>query len=175
MIERESPEQEARRLLAESTARLKEAKERHRTYWSLIRLAGEEMESAYDAYMEADTEEAWQEFDSHATLAIQCLKTAICHMPDYTPLWVEKSLKSTIEGIIDIRIDYWDRWGRKVKAEREAARRPTGAPTCPAQVLHGIRDMRTVEAAEFCLNRCEYQDRCIVPIPKQRQAPAPTR
>ena len=180
MYQQESPEQEARRKLAESTQRLEEARERHRVYWFLIRLAGEEMEAAYDAYMEADTGEAWAEFDSHAAKAAQMLKDAICYIPDYTPLWVEEMWKATIEGIGNLHIDYWERWGKRVKAERKAVRRPHGYISCPSLLVHrGVKDMTTMSAddIEWCLRECPYQDRCELPVPrsKQQYIPASTR
>ncbi len=139
----------------------------------LVDIAGDELGIAYDAYMEADTEEAWAKFDDQAKRAgfnLRCALLDLYKLAETEPSLVEPEtiqwLKDTIDNIGNIRINFWQKWGKQVKADREAVRRPTGKPTCPAQVLHGITDMRTPEAIGFCLGRCEYQDRCDLPIPK---------
>ena len=171
-MERESQEQEARRKLAKGKERLMNIKSKHKAFNLLVDVAADELESASDAYMEADTEEMWQEFNEHCEKACFNLKCAIAtlhKLAETEPSQVNPEalrwLRDTINDIGNIRIGFWEKWGQQVKADRDAGRKPRGIWQCPAQVLHGITDMTTVEAAEFCLYKCEYQDRCVLPIP----------
>ena len=172
-MERESQMEEARRRPRESTERLKKIKERHDAYNLLVTVAGDELEAANNVYMYGtrdfggDSVEAWQAFDDHCKRACFNFKCAILslhklaeiapsHVNPQTIRWIE----DTINKIADLRIDYWEKWGKHMRAEAEVRMKPAGKWQCPAQVAEGITDMLTVEAANFCLNECKYQDRC---------------
>lgn len=174
-MEREGAREEAERLFRESTERLEKVREKHKAFQFLVDVAGSEMEAAYDAYMEADTEESWQEFElhaEHACFSFRCAILDLHKLAEVVPSMVDPQVMREIELIIDkinnLRIGYWQNWGKRVKAEREAGRRPTGKLVCPALLYYmGIDDMANmgIEGIDFCLHKCPYADRCD-PTPK---------
>lgn len=129
-----------------------------RAFKFLIRLIGEELDLASDAYMDGGWD-WWQPFELHAMRATIYLKDALPYAPSFTTPEGEKALRHILTQIDDRRIDAWNQ-NQELMREQEVIRKPRGYWQCPAQVLEGIDRMDSPEAIEFCLNRCKYQDRC---------------
>lgn len=178
-MERESEEQYLQRKLAEGKERLEKIKGKYKAFNLLVDVAGDELERANDAYMKADTEEMWQEFNEHCERAcfnLGCSILTLNKLAETEPSCIDPQtmrwLKDTIEDIGNIRIGFWEKWGRQVKADREAVRRPHGYITCPSLLVHrGVKDMAAMSAddIEWCLRECPYQDRCESPIPHPKR------
>ncbi len=164
----ESEEQYLRRKLDKDKGRIEDIRGKYETFDTLVNVAGDELEMAEAAYMElGDTEEAWISFNEHCERAcfnLRCSIETLNKLAETEPSMVDqktwKWLDDAIKEIGNIRIKFWKRWTKPMLKEREIVQRPTGKPTCPEQVLNSITDMRTPEAVEFCLRRCERQIQC---------------
>lgn len=156
--------------------RIEKIKGKYKAFNLLVDVAGDELERANDAYMElGDTEEAWTSFNEHCERACWLLKCAILTLNELSetePSCVDPQIRQWLDEVIDdignIRIKFWERWGKPVKADRRAVQRPGGILSCPAMLYHrGVKDMaeQSAEDTEWCVSKCPYQDRCDSPIP----------
>ncbi len=122
-MERESPIEEVNRKLREARAESERGGERRTAYELLIGLAVDELEAADAAYMElGNSEKAWAEFDNHAgrvCLNLKCIILELHKLAEISPSHPEVQLirwaEETIDQITNIRINFWQKWGKKVK------------------------------------------------------------
>ena len=150
--------------------RLEKIKGEYKAFNLLVDVAGDELEAADDSYMEADTEEMWQEFNEHcerACLNLRCSIETLNELATTEPSCVDPQivrwLKDAIDQIVNIRIGFWEKWGKKVKADRKAVQRPDGVISCPSLIVHrGVKDMAAMSAddIEWCLRECPYRKTC---------------
>lgn len=170
-MERESEEQYLQGKLDKGKERLENIKETYKAFDFLVDIAVDELGIAYDAYMElGDTEEAWAKFDDQVKRAgfnLKCALLDLYKLSETEPSLVKPQtiqwLKDTIDDIVNIRINFWQKWGKQVKADREAARRPTGKPVCPVMFYYrGVDNLleATPDDLKWCELECPYQDKC---------------
>lgn len=113
-----------------------------------------------------ECEEAYKEISRVLEWLHGYIKDAINLAVPFTTPDGEAALRKALDKAGDLRIQVWE-LQKAAEQKADIARRANGIPQCPAQVLHGITDTLSARAAEFCLHECEYQDRCVLPIPKR--------
>jgi len=175
-MERESQEQEAKRLLAESTERLEQVRDDFEIFNGNLKLAGIELEAAYDGYMSGDCEDAWKIVERELRNLHGSIKEALEFATAFTDLQGEANLRAMLDKIVNLQIDAYN-WITRVRKEQKVIQRPTGKPVCPAMFYYrGVDDMlkATPDDFKWCELECPYQDKCDSD-PKQRYIPASTR
>lgn len=174
-----------RRRIREFTERLKKMNAKAKAYNLLVDLAGDELESAYNVYVDGtkdfggDSVQAWQEFERHmqkAAFNFRCAIETLHKLAEISPSDVQpgayKEIESLIDKAVNMRILYWERWGKRMQPEADARQRPTGVLTCPSLLYHrGVKDMTKMSAedAEWCDKECPYRDRCELPVPRSKR------
>ncbi|MFC1939982.1 hypothetical protein ACFLXO_04795 [Chloroflexota bacterium] len=135
----------------------------------LINGVADELELANDAYMEADTIEAWQEFNEHCEWASFNLKSCILvldKLAETAPSSIDpdaiRRIKDTIDQITNIRIGFWQKWGKRMKADDDAKVIAMERWTCASLLVAGIYkgDMDSVEGEAYCKNQCRFRETC---------------
>lgn len=167
-MERETPEEEARRLLREGKQRLQEMQDDSEAFKGSLELVGIHFDDAKVALERGDSEASQREVTQALESMHFYIKDALELAPAFTTPESEAMLKDMLDKVCNLRIDCWN-WGKRLRLEREANREAMGNPACPAMIYEGIArtsaDMASAEAIDFCLHRCKYADRCY-PNPK---------
>lgn len=110
-------------------------------------------------------EEAYKEIGRVLEWLHGYIKDAINLAVPFTTPDGEALLRQALDKASNLRIQVWQ-LQKAAEQKADIARRANGIPQCPAQVAAGITDTLSARAAEFCLHECEYQDRCVLPVPK---------
>jgi len=135
----------------------------------LMNAASDELEAAEDAYMEADTVEAWQEFNEHCEWASFNLKSCILglnKLAEIAPSSIDpdaiRRIKDAIDQITNIRIGFWEVWGKRMKANDDAKVMAMERWTCASLLVAGIRygDMESAKGEAYCKNQCRFRETC---------------
>jgi len=165
MVERESPREEAERLLAEAKQGLRDMQDDSEAFKVSLELVGIHLDDAEVALERGDSEASQREVTQALESMHFYIRDALELAPTFTTPKSEATLKAMLDKVNNLRISAWQ-WGRRLKRERESLGEAMGNPACPAMIYEGITDMATERAIDFCLHKCPYQDRC-GPDPKQ--------
>ena len=157
MMERESQEQEARRLLAESTRRLELVRENFEFFKGNIELAGIELEAAEGAYMSGDCEDAWKIVERELRDLHGSIKEALELASAFTTQEEEANLRAMLGKISNLQVSAYN-WITRVRANQKAVQIPTDG-RCPPRYVEGMNSMLSPDAVEFCL-KCKYRADC---------------
>ena len=161
-----------RQRLREGAKRLERVKLHTVRYDLLVDLAGDELEIAASAYgcgtekFGGDSIEAWEKFNKYCEDAISDLRCAIKELhslaeiipSDVDPKRI-RSLETLIDRIVNTRIDFWDKWGKRMVKEEHDRVMALERWTCAALQVAGIphADMESEAGEAYCRNGCKYR------------------
>ena len=167
-MERESQEQYLKRKLAEGKARLQEMKDNKEAFDCSLEMVNWLLNDLEETGWPGpdECEEAYKEISRVLEWLHGYIKGALDLAVPFTTPGGEAELRQALDKTGNLRIQIWQ-LQRTAGQKAYTARRANGIPQCPAQVAAGITDTLSERAAEFCLHECEYQDRCVLPIPKR--------